>query len=532
MSNLQNPIRVYEQDLTLVGELDDYSSAYFTRSWYGAGKFAIQINANAVHASDLAKGRIVVFSRDTTRAGIITDINKKLDEGGKGSQIITATGYELTYIFSWRIVLPATGQDRYEVKNSAETVMKSMVKDQAGSTAPTARQFDGLTVATDQDRGDNYVLSARYNSTVLDELKKCALATGVGYFITVDEVAKTLTFEVGLGVDRTAGQSTNPRAIFSTDYDTLRKIQIQESDVQYRNYSYTAGQGVGSARNVREVYSTTALPEGWDRRETYVDARDLSANADIDLRGAQKLGELQVQKTIDGMPLTYSPLVYRTDYDLGDIVTVSAYGESVDVRITEVKETWAPLSYNIDVTFDKVPMDIGAQVNRAVEAIRSNLSATEAAMDQEVKTTSSPTFARVITPRVGSGAGGGALNLETGGTDRVEVSAAGFTKLGADAGAPGIKVKELTGTTNSTQGTSVTVAHGITNASKIYPPIVSINYSGNSWVNPAYLYLNSGSGGYIFTVEYNDTNVTVANSLNDSSNILSKPFKILIFYKE
>ena len=122
----QNPIRVYERDLTLVGELDDYASAYFTRSWYGVGDFAIRTNYNTVHATDLQKGRIVMFGKDKYRAGIITKLDKKLDENGKGGQIITASGYEIKFIFSQRIVLPQAASAVYTLNNSAETVMISM----------------------------------------------------------------------------------------------------------------------------------------------------------------------------------------------------------------------------------------------------------------------------------------------------------------------------------------------------------------------------------------------------------------------
>lgn len=372
-----NPIRIYESDLTLVGELDDYASAYFTRSWFGIGDFSIQTNFNTAHATDLQKGRIVMFGKDKYRAGIITKLDKKLDENGKGGQIITASGYEIKFIFTQRIVLPQAASPTYTLSNSAETVMKTLVSDQAGATADADRQFPGLTIATDADRGSNYVLNVRYNTTVADELQKISMATEVGYFIYIDEASGDFVFDISLGTDRTATQTTNPRAIFSDDYDTIKGAKFVTSDNQYRNYAYVAGQGVGTGRTVREVYSTTAEPTGFDRKEIFVDARDLTATADLDARGGQKLGEYNIQTTVDGMPLTYSPLVYRTDYDLGDLVTVDVYDSPYDARITSVKESWAPLSYNIDIVFDKEPATLPQQVNRAIESVRANAVQTE-----------------------------------------------------------------------------------------------------------------------------------------------------------
>lgn len=376
-----NPIRVYEIDLSLVGELDDYSSAYFTRSWYGIGEFSIQTNYNTVHATDLQKGRIVMFGKDKYRVGIITTIKKTLNEDGLGGQIITASGYEIKFIFTQRIVLPTTARATYALSNSAETVMKTLVSDQAGPTAGSARQFPNLIIASDADRGSTYVLSARYNATVADELQKIAMATDVGYFIYIDEVSGDFVFDVSLGTDRSSSQAINLRAIFSENYDTIKRAEFITSDNQYRNHAYVAGLGAGTARTIREVYSASAEQTGFDRKEIFVDARDLTTTTELDARGAQKLGEYAIQTTVDGMPLTYSPLVYRTDYDLGDIVTVDVYDSPYDARITEVKESWEPLSYEIDVVFDKEPATLPLQVSRSVELVRANLTATEISLD-------------------------------------------------------------------------------------------------------------------------------------------------------
>jgi hypothetical protein len=373
----ENPIRIYNISLNLIGEIDDYSSAYFTRSWYGAGSFSIQTNFNTVHAGDLQKGRVVMFGKDKYRCGIITQLEKALDENGKGSQIVTASGYEIPFIFGTRIILPSAASEYYEVTNSAETVMKSLIAAQCGSGADADRRFTGLTIDADQDRGATYVLKCRYNTTVLAELEKIAKASDVGYFIYIDENAKTFNFEISLGLDRTATQSTNPRAIFSDNYDTIKNASLSTSDNQYRNYAYVAGQGAGTNRTVREVYTTSTEPTGFDRKEIFVDARDLSTNTDLDSRGGAKLGELTIQTTVNGSPLTYSPLVYRTDYDLGDICTVDVYDEPYDARITSVKESWSPLNYSIDVVFDKEPASISSQVSSAVESVRSTMSSTE-----------------------------------------------------------------------------------------------------------------------------------------------------------
>jgi hypothetical protein len=379
MSDNRNPIRVFDGSLNLVTELDDYNSAYFTRSWSGCGDFSIQTNYNTIHAPDLQRGRIVMFDKNVYKCGIITNVKKEIGEDGKGSMIVTATGSELKSILGWRIVPPYSGLEYYSITDSAETVMKTLVSENGGPTdADADRKFSLLEIDTDAGAGDTYFLKTRWSSTVLAELTACSLATSLGFYIYIDLAAKKMRFATAVGTNRAGTQSVNPRAIFSSEYDTLKSANIEDNDTNYRNYAYIGGQGEGTARAISEVYTGAAEPTGIDRREMFVDARDLSSTTDLDYRGGQKLEELSTIITTDGAALAYSPIKYGRDYDLGDIATLVAYGVSRDVRITSVKESWAPTSYTIDLTFDKLPQTLQTQISSAVSSIKNTVNSSGA----------------------------------------------------------------------------------------------------------------------------------------------------------
>lgn len=108
-------------------------------------------------------------------------------------------------------------------------------------------------------------------------------------------------------------------------------------------------------------------------------------------------------------------------------------------------------------------------------------------------------------------------------TTKFEVN--GFTKLGSDA--PAIKVKKLTGTSSSSQGGTVSIPHGLT-ASKILNVSVILEYQTNFFVPTSYNY----GTGFEFDWYSTNGNIIVLNSSSNSSQILSKPFKILITYEE
>lgn len=111
----------------------------------------------------------------------------------------------------------------------------------------------------------------------------------------------------------------------------------------------------------------------------------------------------------------------------------------------------------------------------------------------------------------------------------------GFTQLGntvpagaaAGATAPTIKVLKLIGTTASTQGTSVSVNHGIP-GNKILDYQVIVNQAGTNGVPPNYTVL----AGFLYNIGSDSGAIYVANAAGNSANILSKPFRIYITYEE
>ena len=100
----------------------------------------------------------------------------------------------------------------------------------------------------------------------------------------------------------------------------------------------------------------------------------------------------------------------------------------------------------------------------------------------------------------------------------------GYTKLGSDA--PLIKVKKLTGTTASTGGDYVDIAHGL-DQSKILSVSVLVNYSALHITGPNV----QGLGLNFYWFSFGGV-IRVLNASGDSASILSKPITILITYEQ
>jgi hypothetical protein len=110
-------------------------------------------------------------------------------------------------------------------------------------------------------------------------------------------------------------------------------------------------------------------------------------------------------------------------------------------------------------------------------------------------------------------------------TPTAELEVNGYTKLGTDA--PAVKMKKLTATTATAQGTSVSLPHGL-NVNKILSVSVLVDYNAGNCVPPSY----TASANYEYNYFISATAVSVYNILGNSSLILGKPVRVLITYEE
>src|SRR5258706_434449 len=110
-------------------------------------------------------------------------------------------------------------------------------------------------------------------------------------------------------------------------------------------------------------------------------------------------------------------------------------------------------------------------------------------------------------------------------TPSTQLEVNGYTKLGSNA--PAIKTIEFSGTTAASQGDSVNVAHGL-NSARILSLDVLVEYTAGSFIHHSYTY----NSGYDFSFFITPANIVVGNSSSNSNQILSKPFKMLVTYKQ
>lgn len=240
------------------------------------------------------------------------------------------------------ITKPPEGEAYHRINDYAETIMKSYVARNC--------KIPYLEIAADQARGSKFVFQTRYKQ-LDEELAKIGLTSGLGWTVKLDLINKKYVFDVLVGVDRTAGQDENSRAIFSDEFDNLSSQKIMQSKVDYKNVAYVAGQGEGASRQI----ITVGEASGFDRHEVFIDARDIENDEDLPDRGMQKLSEYEKISAFESQILEKSNLVYEEDYNLGDGVTIQnkEWGVTVDTRLENITEIYETGGVALEAVFGK-----------------------------------------------------------------------------------------------------------------------------------------------------------------------------------
>lgn len=339
------PIRIFTPSLDFLGEIDDYRSLQFERKSKESGQFEIQINLNKENTEHLKEDNLIYLNDH--RVGIIRKREIKRDE----LENLIIKGYELKSILSRRITIPPTGQAYDTVRGPIETLMKHYVLENAVNPTDSTRMIPNLVIAEDLGRGPEVDHSSRYKQ--LDQELANLSTDEIGWEIYVDLENRKYIFDVIAGKNRTVNQTIHPPVIFSIDFDNIKNQTFVESTMDYKNTAYVGGQGEGEQRAIAEVGTNAS---GFDRIETFVDARDVEDDALLSIRGAAKLKEFEKVVSFESEILTNGPFVYRQDWDLGDAVTVqdNKLNLTMDTPIPAITEFYEENGFSVDATFGKV----------------------------------------------------------------------------------------------------------------------------------------------------------------------------------
>lgn len=321
--------------LGLLGVVDYASSVRWRRRYFEPGEFEIHVDASAEMLSLLATGNLIC--RDgREEVGIIEA--HEIKDGD-----LSVTGRFLSSVLDRAIV-----SRTYTFTGTCEAAMLALV-------AEGTRVCANLSADAAQGYTEPVNTQVTYKNLLTVE-KKLSRASNLGFRV-VRTNAGDWKFQVYKGVDRTMSQSDRPFVVFSDEFANLSNPKYIDDCTDFKNFAYVGGEGDGADRIVVTVDQT----EGGERREIFVDAKDLQ-QGDLSLdtykdmlrqRGKERLVECSRKSSFEGDGESVGNFAYLTDWDLGDLVTVQykEYGLTSDLRVTEVEEVFEDGVETITPTF-------------------------------------------------------------------------------------------------------------------------------------------------------------------------------------
>lgn len=369
-------LRIYSQELDPIGIVDEMVTLIWQTKYWDVGSFSILAPVTDKNLSLLKKGNIIIKHDGKQEV---------TDEDGDTWRRAAQINYR-------HIAMDTNGEEQLEIKGSFigkwlnkrivasqlvttdtnQNIINEHVEKNCGENASDKRKFPQFQMIEQEDLGGSSIEYS--NESYVDlgvEVKTRAQVGKLGYDILVNERSKIYGFYLYKGNDLTSSNTDgNTPCIFSRDFDNISSQEYEESDENYKNYVYIAGE-VDEDTSIS--YTTEVDAEdatGYDLEEVYCDASDIARTYEdedgdeqtiplatyielLKTRGSTELDTYVEVLNFDSVINTASNMTYKEDFWVGDKITNidKQWGIKVDIRITEIMETYQNGKEEIEVTF-------------------------------------------------------------------------------------------------------------------------------------------------------------------------------------
>ena len=332
-------LNVYKENYERVGYIESYSYLSWVRRYSEVGEFELKCAPENLPL--LSLGNLLSKSGDKEAGLIETILVESVEE-----EIITVRGRFLPVLLESRIIW-----NTENLQGDIGDCIGQLIESNAINPVDADRQISNLNYEN-LPLGKNISMQVSFKN-LLDTITSILSEAGIGIKGVLSDSGVVLSLYVG----------REQPFVFSREFENLLSQNYTDSIKDYANLAKIAGEGEGSEREMIVVGSK----RGKERKEIFIDAKDLRLSEyennekyleALKLRGNEKLYEMRRRESFDAVANTNSNLVYKVDFDLGDIVTVksSLLGISKRLRITEIVESYDADGLHVDLVFgDPLP---------------------------------------------------------------------------------------------------------------------------------------------------------------------------------
>lgn len=370
-----NVFEISNSKFEALGEINRYTAISWPEVFDGCGEFELWCPITEENKQLIKVGNVLWCGEEN--AGVIEIIKSEVDKDGLMTYDVKGKTLE-RYLFD-RIIWGTLAMN-----GRPSTIMYAMVNQNCVNPSNSNRKIPYLICYQDELFG-SVIQYQKTGGTVYDALQELAKKSNLGFNIIFDIKNQKLVFKVLQGKDRSVGNTQGNDAIeLSTDLSDILESEYYINIEDEKNVAFVQGEDSGGNR--KNVTSGLIYSSGYNRKELYVDARDIQSEVYgedgesrvipeqeylgmLDTRGQEKLAENVISETFSAVIRQFGTVQYRygIDYFKGDTVTVTDDNLSVSVNavVTKVEHQYDD-EYNMDITFGFMYPTIVQRVKKMV----------------------------------------------------------------------------------------------------------------------------------------------------------------------
>ncbi|MBR4315204.1 MAG: siphovirus ReqiPepy6 Gp37-like family protein [Lachnospiraceae bacterium] len=351
-------IYILDEKLNTVANYDFYKSIIWSNRYYKTGDFELIIPLVKDVKEKIRQDYYIYRDRDykdriAERPKIIEKV-ELIENAGENSLLVS--GRDVTALLERRVIYPT------EILNgNYETCILNIINNHAVSPQDTKRIIDIFEIENTGLITDTIDAQVTGDS-LLKYIEEVSADYKIGFRTDFSKDRKKFIFKIFKGVNRFESDSV----VISRKNNNLVKYDYINDKQNYKNMAIVAGSGEGTERKVVRLNDDLM---GLDRRELFVDAKDLSTTTSegeiipeseymeqLRQRGSEKLSENKIDITNsceidpDGM------FKFNKDFFVGDEIMCRGYTDFRE-RIVETTESDTATGVKTELTFEEVEED-------------------------------------------------------------------------------------------------------------------------------------------------------------------------------
>lgn len=354
-------IWVLDKDFNVLSPIvDQYDSLIWTDRYNSYGDFELCTFPDKTIFDLMQKDRYLRIN-NSRHAMIVEDVETITD--AENGNTIQFTGRSLESLLYRRIIW-----SHAVFSGTVKDVIKQILNENVISPSDSSRKipnfvFKDTTLST---MSDEKIEVQFYGSYVYEAIESLCKSNDLGFEVILSD-DNQFVFSLYEGVDRSYNQFENTYVVFSPQFDNLVDTNFVTSNKDYKNVALVAGEGEGDDRKTTTVTEGGKAYSGLDRREMFVDARDISSTVEdgtisaedytklLQQRGTEKLSEAIVYDCFEGEIDSTQTFIYGKDFFSGDIIQlVDEFGNESRSRVTEVVISQDETGFKVYPTIESI----------------------------------------------------------------------------------------------------------------------------------------------------------------------------------